>query len=399
MDWLFYTLLALLAGALFGLYRRERAARRQLAAAQARNRREITRRDDRLAHSQAFQTAHLALSADAVIYLDAGRRVQTANPAARALFGDPPAGTSLTAWLPHHQLAEIVSQTLDNRLEITHQFDYQNRVFKVRAAPVQTDGQLLGAVLILQDVSELQRLGRARRDFVANISHDLRTPIAGIRLMAETLLGGALKDRRMARHLAQKIVDEADTLQQINDELMDLSMIESGRMPLVLVSLNLTKRVKKEVKRLKEFAKRKNVRLVVDMPPKVRVLADKGMLSRVITNLLHNAIKFTDEGEVTVRVARHAEDDMVCLMVADTGVGIAPEDQPRIFERFFKSDDRARSRHTAGAEPKRTGTGLGLAIVRHIVEAHGGKVWVESTPGKGSTFYLTLPPDEGEGDD
>jgi len=135
--------------------------------------------------------------------------------------------------------------------------------------------------------------------------------------------------------------------------------------------------------------------LVVEMPPKVRVLADKSMLSRVITNLLHNAIKFTEAGKVTVRVARRPDDDMVCLMVSDTGVGIAPEDQARIFERFFKSDDRARSRDTDGAEPKRTGTGLGLAIVRHIVEAHGGRVWVESTPGKGSTFYLTLPPEEG----
>ncbi|MFQ5576862.1 MAG: sensor histidine kinase [Anaerolineae bacterium] len=376
----------LLAGTLL-LFHRERAAHRSARAAAE----DLTRDIGRL---EAFHLAQTNLNTDAIIQLSASRRVMAANRAARAIFGDPPPTAGLMDWVKHPQLVDIVAQTLDNRLDITHQFEYRERVFKARAAAVTGGGEVIGAVLILTDVSELQRLGRARRDFVANISHDLRTPIAGLRLVAETLLGGALDDPSMARHLTQKIVDETDALQQINEELMDLSLIESGRMPLVLVPLNLTKRVKKEVKRLQNMADRKQVELVIDLPKKIKILADKGMLSRVLTNLIHNAIKFTAQGQVKLSARLEPGGDMVCLMVSDTGIGISPADRGRIFERFYKSDDSRARESEETPEPHKTGTGLGLAIVRHIVEAHGGRIWVDSVLGKGSTFYLTLPLEE-----
>jgi two-component system phosphate regulon sensor histidine kinase PhoR len=170
-------------------------------------------------------------------------------------------------------------------------------------------------------------------------------------------------------------------------------MIESGRVLLKLVPLNLSKRAKKEIKRLREQAIRKHIDLIVDMPKDIRVLADKGLLSRVLMNLIHNALKFTEHGQIRISATYQPGDDMVCVSVSDSGMGISPEDQKRIFERFYKSDD-ARVRVGEVVESKRTGTGLGLAIAKHIVEAHGGRIWVESTLGQGSTFYFTLPPEE-----
>jgi two-component system phosphate regulon sensor histidine kinase PhoR len=194
--------------------------------------------------------------------------------------------------------------------------------------------------------------------------------------------------------MIQRILVETESMEQINQELMDLTMIESGRVLLKLIPLNLAKRVKKELKRLKEQAARKNIELVVEVPKNIRVLADKGLLSRVLMNLTHNALKFTDNGQVRVAAAYQPSEDMVVVSVSDSGMGISPEDQRRIFERFYKSDDaRARSNGQV-VETKRTGTGLGLAIAKHIVEAHGGRIWVESDLGKGSTFYFTLPPEE-----
>jgi len=342
------------------------------------------------AMEEAFWLAQFDLHDSPIVHLDAQGRVVRHNRAARHVFGKLPKQTTLMAWLKDHQLADFVEQVLQNNLNLAHQFEADGRVFRVRAAPVIFEGDPLGCVLIFTDVSELQRLGRARRDLVANISHDLRTPIAGIRLVAETLLNGALKKSNLARNLTQKIIDEVDALEQVNQELMDLSMIESGRMPVMLVDLPLKKQVKKELRRLEEMAHRKNIELTMEVAPDLRVLADKKMLRRVLANLLHNAIKFTSHGQVIVTAAYQPADDTVRVCVRDTGIGIDPADQPRIFERFFKGDD-ARARPDTADHRTGSSTGLGLAIVKHVVEAHGGAVGVESKLGRGSTFFFTLP--------
>ncbi len=385
--------LAIIAGFLFAvalfLYRRERIAHLRTEKQLTASRREANRLERALSRAQTYYDTQTSLSADAIAILDVNQQVLEINAAARSIFGEPSPQASLISWTQNHQLAEIINRTLNRQLDITHQFEYRRRVFQVKAAALKDNDQLLGAILILKDVSELQRLGRARRELVANISHDLRTPIAGIRLVAETLLNGALKEPEMAAHLTQKIIDEADTLEQINQELMDLSLIESGRMPLKLVSLNLTKRIKKEIKRFKNQAARKDLEFILDIPGKIRALADKGMLSRVLGNLIHNAIKFTERGRITISAA--AEGDMVRVTVADTGPGIAPKDQARIFERFYIIDTARSAESEEAGKTIKTGTGLGLAIVKHIVQAHGGEVGVNSQLGQGAIFWFTLP--------
>ena len=328
----------------------------------------------------------LAQETDAIIFVDENVAVLDANSAAGELFAGAAAPEIVGT-----PLEDLVRHVFASNLEIIQQMELQGRVFRVKIAPVN-DAAFAAALILLRDVSELQRLGRARRDLVANISHDLRTPIAGIQLVAETLKNGALTNKKVARTLLERILDEVEALEQINQELMDLSLIESGRMPLKLVRCNLTKQVNKAIKRLKSQAQRKGLFLKVDLPPKVRVLADKGMLARVLTNLIHNAIKFTETGGITVQTKPVDDPDMVCLAVADTGVGLSAEAQQRVFERFYKID-AARTRDEFERE-KHTGTGLGLAIARHIIEAHGGKIWLESTPGHGTTFFFTLPRDE-----
>ncbi len=342
----------------------------------------------------ARYTAVMALETDAIIVVDEQLRVVDANLAAQTMFNmaeNSGVESNLQQWIPDPQLTELTQQAIVNRLEIVQQINLDVRVLQAKIVPVG-DGNLREVLLLLRDVSELQRLGRARRELVANISHDLRTPITGIQLVAETLQHGALSDKKMAPILLDRILDEVEILEQINQELMDLSLIESGRMPLKLVRCNLTKQVNKTVKRLRAQAKRKKLTLTIDLPDKIRVLADKGMLARVLTNLIHNAIKFTETGGITVRTCAAADPGMVCLAVADTGVGLSAAAQRRVFERFYKIDN-ARTRDEYESE-SHTGTGLGLAIVRHIIEAHGGKIWLESAPGKGATFFFTLPLDE-----
>lgn len=346
------------------------------------------------ARFDALNHARDVVSKNAVIQMDKDQRIINTNAQAEAVFGPLPKDATLLSWTKYHFLNELAEQALTTPGLITQQLNHDAQVYEVRAVSIDLEHTAIGVIFLIRNVSELQRLGRARRDFVANISHDLRTPISGIRLVAETLNNGALQNPTVASELIERVLVEADTLEQINQELMDLSLIESGRMPIKLVPANLTKRVTKVVKRLKDQAERKNIEIIVDMPKRVRVLADKGMISRVLVNLIYNAIKFTERGKITISTACSSGDDMVCASVSDTGIGISQEDQERIFERFYKHDDVRTSEVEEVGKTVKTGTGLGLAIAKHIIEAHGGQIWVESELGRGSTFYFTLPPEE-----
>jgi two-component system phosphate regulon sensor histidine kinase PhoR len=236
-------------------------------------------------------------------------------------------------------------------------------------------------VVLLQDLTELRRLERARRDFVANISHELRTPLASLKALSETLQEGAIEDPAVAKDFLEKINAETDRLAQMVNELSELSRIESGEVPLSIEPIFLAEAVKRVVERLKAQADRAGLSLVVDIPSDLpEALADRERIEQVLVNLIHNAIKFTPPGG-QINIAAKAEGDDIQVSVADTGVGIPADDLPRIFERFYKAD-KAR----AGG-----GTGLGLAIAKHIVEAHGGRIWAESIEGRGSTFTFTLP--------
>ena len=245
-----------------------------------------------------------------------------------------------------------------------------------------------GLWLVLEDVSELRRLQQIRAEFIDNLSHELRTPLTTVSLLAETLTrdadaaGDALPAKMRDR--IGKIEVETGHLVQMVNELLDLSRIESGSALGVVDLLDLGEVAIESTERLRLFAERQGVSLGVEVAPSLPLVrGDEARLGQVLVNLLHNAVKFSpDGGAVTVTVS--ATDPEVVVAVADHGVGIPRSAQARVFERFYKVD-RARRRGEAG------GTGLGLAIARHIIEQHGGRIWVESVEGGGSTFSFALP--------
>ena len=364
--------------------RRSRRAIEGLAQEQSHLARERDAQARRAAQAEAQLEALGLAVLEAIVCVDPHSRVTYATPGARSLFeaGGEAVGRSLIEFTRSAELDQLAADALayagvagGPRDELDRVIPIANRPFRVRAAAF--DG---GAVLALSDVSELQRLGRARRDFVANISHELRTPLTSIRLLLEDLLAGAPRDPGESVPLLRKIQVEVEALQQMAQELLDLSQIESGRMPLRLVPASIEQLAAETIERFAAQAERKRQTIEVDVAASLSVLADVELVGRALGNLLHNAIKFTpDEGRVRLRAYPQAGDAVI--EVSDTGPGVPPEDLPRVFERFFRGD-RAR----AGC-----GTGLGLAIAKHVVEAHGGRIWAENAPGQGAIFRFTLP--------
>jgi signal transduction histidine kinase len=232
-------------------------------------------------------------------------------------------------------------------------------------------------------MEELKRLERVRQDFVANVSHELRTPVSTIRGYAETLVDGALEDRDNAMDFLKIIHSDSKRLASLINDLLELSKIESGEFSLQLVPCSAGAVAERVAGDLEKLAKDKSIEIILNTPSAVPdALADEKTLGQALSNLVDNAIKYTEEGgRITISVKVDA--GLVRVDVADTGIGIPESDLPRIFERFYRVD-KARSRELGG-------TGLGLSIVKHIVQAHGGEVKVESVLGKGSTFSLTLP--------
>ncbi|MHB0870287.1 MAG: sensor histidine kinase, partial [Chloroflexota bacterium] len=253
------------------------------------------------------------------------------------------------------------------------------KFLRIVATPLRRGQE--GALALLQDLTEIRRMETVRRDFVANVSHELRTPLASLKALVETLEEGASAEPEVARDFLSKMHVEVDGLAQMVTELLELSRIESSRVALSFEPEELEPLVRGAADRLAAQADRASLKLSVQLPADLpRVAANRERIQQVLVNLIHNAIKFTPAGgEIVVGALRRG--DQVHIWVADTGVGITPDALPRIFERFYKAD---RSRSGGG-------TGLGLAIARHVVEAHGGRIWAESIEGKGSTFTLSLP--------
>ena len=245
--------------------------------------------------------------------------------------------------------------------------------------------------IAIEDLTELRKLERVRRDFIANISHELRTPLASVRLLAETLEEAIDTDRDKAQMFLEKIETEVQHLTALVSELLELSRIESGLLPMAIEPVEAGQLVREVMARMLPQAQRHRLALRTEIQDEhVLVAADSKQIARVLVNLVHNAIKFTSSGgTVTIGTRLEQGGQAQRFFVRDTGVGIRPEELPRIFERFYKAD-RARSK-TDFIGPGGGGSGLGLAIARHVVEAHGGRIIAESTPGQGSTFTFTLP--------
>ena len=246
--------------------------------------------------------------------------------------------------------------------------------------------------IAIEDLTELRRLERARRDFIANISHELRTPLASVRLLVETLEDAIDTDPDQAQTFIEKIETEVQNLTELVSEILELSRIESGQVPMSIEPIEAEQLVREVMARMLTLAQRYRVQLRTEIEQgKTLVAADSKQILRVLVNLVHNAIKFTSSGGIVV-IGTCLEEggNMQTFFVQDTGIGIPPEDLPRIFERFYKVN-QARSKADFIGGPGGGGSGLGLAIARHVVEAHGGRIKAESVIGQGSRFTFALP--------
>lgn len=259
--------------------------------------------------------------------------------------------------------------------EITYKLAY--------GAPVVGEhGRWLGVVVIMHDVTELIRLEQIRKDFVANVSHELRTPITSIKGFTETLLDGAYRDEKMALSFLEIINKESNRLQMLVQDLLELSKIEQHGFSVDIIPTSLQEVLVRVVEITSPRLEEKNMQFAVDITGDITVQGDTNRLIQIFTNLIYNAILYSSE-ETTISIRVMEEKEYGVVEVKDEGVGIEKGEIPRIFERFYRVD-RARSRNSGG-------TGLGLAIVKHLVEAHHGKVQVESEVGKGTTFRILLP--------
>ncbi|HZT09207.1 MAG TPA: ATP-binding protein [Chloroflexota bacterium] len=333
---------------------------------------------------------------DGVVMVDGQGCVQILNAAAGRLLAVDPAAVvrqSVISALRDHELAQLVQDAMadGDQGERTTVIDLSHpshgRFVQASAVAIPARGPTDPRVLlILHDVTDVRRAEVVRREFVANISHELRTPVASLKALVEILQDGAIEDRSVVHEFLRRIDVEVDRLAQLVAELLDLARIESGQVLLRREPILLSDVASAAAERLRPLASRRGVDLSIDASADLpTVLGDAAHMEQVVVNLVHNAIKFTPAGG-SVRVSTRAQDGRVAIVVADTGVGIKPEALPRLFERFYKG------------EPSRSGggTGLGLAIAKHVVQALGGTISAASPgEGRGATFTICFPVSDG----
>jgi two-component system phosphate regulon sensor histidine kinase PhoR len=338
-----------------------------------------------IAEDKARLTSILDNMADGVMLTDAEKHITLTNKAAQKLLriSDKDAmGKPLIEAVREYELSDLLSLCLETGKEQITQFETgtSNRFLRVIGIPI-TNYNLEGILLLLQDLTELRSLQTMRREMVGNISHEFRTPLSGIKAMVETLQGSTIDDKEVAKDFLSRIDAEVDRMTQLVAELTELSRIETGKVELKLEPVNLNSLVEEVIARLKPQAERQNLTLDMalreDLP---FAQVDKERIRQVMVNLIHNAIKFNRPGG-SIRIRTLHSEDSISVEVSDNGTGIAKDDLPHVFERFYKAD---KSRVGQGS-------GMGLAIAKHIVEAHGGEISVQSEEGKGSTFRFILP--------
>lgn len=337
--------------------------------------------------SHAQLRAVLSAMADGVVIVDEEEAVALMNPAAGSLLGvdaENAPGRSLPDALRDHELVAVCqrARTADDSVsESLVAVGPHGRSVQVAATPIRL-GDMRHIVLVLHDLTEVRATAAARRDFVANVSHELRTPVTSLRALVESLQAGAAEDSELRADFLRRIDGEIERLAAMTAELLDLAAAEAGRISRQFERVNLGDLVRQSAERLRPQAERGGVILDIDSPPAVlTVSADAEQTDRMLVNLLHNAIKFTPPGG-HVRVSVQAENGDAVVRVRDSGVGIEPDELPRVFERFYKIDP---SRAGEGA-------GLGLAIAKHTALQHGGRIWAESDgPDRGSVFAVALP--------
>ncbi|WP_124726935.1 two-component system histidine kinase PnpS [Staphylospora marina] len=323
-----------------------------------------------------------------LLMVDATGRIRLANRAFEKMFGIPASdlrGKSFERLTHPYDLAVLIKECAESGLQMRreiHLYYPEERMLQAHLSPMWAEKSGIGVVVVFHDLTAIRRLEQLRRDFVANVSHELKTPVTSIRGFAETLLDGAMEDTRTLREFLTIILEESLRLERLVGDLLDLSRIESKQFRLELETVQVDELVRGAVKTMEDRIRAKGQTLTVEIPETFQAEVDVDRVRQILLNLLSNAMVYTPEGGA-IRVRAERGDGDWILSVEDTGVGIPPEDLPRIFERFYRVD-KARARHSGG-------TGLGLAIVKHLVEAHRGKLEVKSRLGEGTMFIMRFP--------
>ena len=364
------------------------------------------RRRDTLS-SDALPPLFLATAAaleSGLLLIDRSHRVHFANAALTKMLNtdlESIRGQSLITLIRDYQADALIESAIENGevQSTTIQPILSSQTLHITCYPLDVP-QEYSAIVLLRDITQLAQLERARREMVANVSHELRTPLASLKLLVETLQG--LPPPDVTTRMLGQIADELESMTHLVDELRELSQIESGRMVMLMRPTGIDTLIERAITRLRPQAERRDLRLVISAQPELPpALIDGERIGQVLLNLLNNALKFTPSGgtiTVSAETIRQAEpgqgrwiaelhqtglEQALLVAVQDTGMGIPASETARVFERFYKVD-RARTRNSGG-------TGLGLAIAKHLIEAHGGRIWVESKEGAGSTFAFLLP--------
>jgi two-component system phosphate regulon sensor histidine kinase PhoR len=349
---------------------------------------QLQAREAQLRESRQRLATVLEGMVEGVIALDERQQIVLANAAAGRLLGFSTAnveGRPLLELVRNHALHQAVADSQAARGSCRAEFvmaDGDNRVVGVNATWIMGEPSTR-FILVFQDVSELRRLESLRQEFVANVSHELKTPLSSIKAYAETLIGGAINDPRNNVKFVQRIEEQAERLHQLILDILSLARIESGQQAFDIAAVRIADVVRSCFAEHQAAADSKGIRLTTSSETlDLQVRADEEGTRQILNNLIDNAVKYTPQaGEITV--AWRCEDSMAVLEVRDTGIGIAAADLPRVFERFYRVD-KARSRELGG-------TGLGLSIVKHLAQSFGGSVDVASRPGAGSVFTVKLP--------
>ncbi|MFN0196331.1 MAG: two-component system histidine kinase PnpS [Planctomycetaceae bacterium] len=344
-------------------------------------------RSEELKHHRDQLEIVLTAMVEGVLVVDRSERIVVANQAAQQLLDLGKAahhGRPLWEVVRNVSIQNVVKQVLNDEPQMTIELDLPRSQSLVSLVATRLPGNpCSGVLIVLHDITELRRLENLRRDFVSNVSHELKTPLTSIQAYAETLLDGAIDDDEHNREFVHRIEEQAARLHNLILDLLNLARIESVQQTYDVVSVSVDQVVTNCIEQRQPFAHSSGIELTVERPlSNVRVMADTEGLHTILDNLVDNAIKYTPAGgKVTIRWQENA--NMATIRVSDTGVGIPQEHQPRVFERFYRVD-KARSRELGG-------TGLGLSIVKHLTQMFGGSVEVASQVGSGTTFTITLP--------
>jgi two-component system phosphate regulon sensor histidine kinase PhoR len=341
-----------------------------------------------LVEERNLSSAILGSMVEGVAVVDGSEHLVFANQGFADILGldvPPVPGSSLLEVVRQTELIEAVRQVLRGEPRVQSEIatgTLRQHYFATTVAAVQA-GDTSGAVVVLHDITELRKLERVRRDFVANVSHELRTPLTAIQGFAETLLAGAIDDAHNRTRFLEIILEHSRRLARLTEDLLMLSKMDAERLGLEFRRISISQLMESCLETSQHRAKEKNLEVRLNAPNGLPdVSGDRRRLAEVLQNLLDNAIQYTMPGG-KITLSAEARSDEVIVTVSDTGIGIPRADQPRIFERFYRVDV-ARSREAGG-------TGLGLSIAKHLVEAHGGRLWVESELGQGSRFHFSVP--------